>query len=279
MAISQLPPKLKDPGSFTIPCNIGNTFLGKALCDLGANINLIPLSIFRKFRSGEARPTMVTLQLANLYTVHPSGIVEKMLVRVDKFIIPKDFIILDCEADKDVPIFLGRPFLATVFGQDFEKCLSNLAAVLRRYEETNLVLNWENVILWLWKVEVVALPNSSAKAVLLLLHKNIFTRFGIPRAFISDEGSQYIGHQQILEKVVNPSQKNWSQHLEEELWAYRTIYKTSLGMSLYRLVYGKACNLPVELEHKAIWVLEMLNFDLHVAGKNWMLELNKLEKL
>ncbi|XP_054792441.1 LOW QUALITY PROTEIN: uncharacterized protein LOC129298065, partial [Prosopis cineraria] len=102
-----------DPGSFSIPCHIGNKFLGKALCDLGASINLMPLSIFNKLELGEARPTTVTLQLADRSLAYPRGVIEDVLVKVDKFIFPVDFIVLDCEVDRDIPIILGRPFLAT----------------------------------------------------------------------------------------------------------------------------------------------------------------------
>ena len=110
---NKLPPKLKDPGSFTIPCAIGDTYCGKALCDLGASINLMPMSVFRKLGIGEARPTTVTLQLADRSFAHPEGKIEDVLVRVDKFIFPTGFIVLDYEADKEVPIILGRPFLTT----------------------------------------------------------------------------------------------------------------------------------------------------------------------
>ncbi|KAI3769069.1 hypothetical protein L6452_00165 [Arctium lappa] len=108
-----IPPKLKDPGSFTIPCSIGGKEVGKALCDLGASINLMPLSVFNNLGIGEARPTTVTLQLADKTIAYPKGKIEDVLVQVDKFIFPADFIILDFEADKDIPILLGRPFLAT----------------------------------------------------------------------------------------------------------------------------------------------------------------------
>ncbi|KAI3445254.1 hypothetical protein Pfo_001919, partial [Paulownia fortunei] len=109
----KLPPKLKDPGSFTIPCTIGNSFFDKALCDLGASINLMPLSIFRKLRLGEAKPTTVSLQLADRSIKYPRRVIEDVLVKVDKFIFPADFIVLDMEEDQDIPIILGRPFLAT----------------------------------------------------------------------------------------------------------------------------------------------------------------------
>ncbi|KAJ9550857.1 hypothetical protein OSB04_014902 [Centaurea solstitialis] len=109
----KIPPKLKDPGSFTIPCSIGGQEVGLALCDLGASINFMPLSVFNKLGIGEVRPTTVTLQLADRSIAYPKGKIEDILVKVDKFIFPADFIILDCEVDKKVPIILGRPFLAT----------------------------------------------------------------------------------------------------------------------------------------------------------------------
>ena len=109
----KLPQKLKDPGSFTIPCTIGNAIFERALCDLGASTNLMPLSIFKRLGLGEAPQTTVTLQLADRSLKHPRGIIEDVLVKVDKFIFPADFIVLDMEEDKEIPIILGRPFLAT----------------------------------------------------------------------------------------------------------------------------------------------------------------------
>ena len=108
-----LPQKLKDPGSFTIPSTIGNAIFERALCDLGASINLMPLSIFKRLGLGEACPTTVTLQLADRSLEHLRGVIEDVLVKVDKFIFPAYFIMLDMEEDKEIPIILGRPFLAT----------------------------------------------------------------------------------------------------------------------------------------------------------------------
>ena len=109
----KLPQKLKDPGSFTVPCEIGGSVFEKALCDLGASINLMPLSIFRRLGLGEAKPTRVTLQMADRSIKHPRRVIEDVLVKVDKFIFPANFVVLDMDEDRDIPIILGRPFLAT----------------------------------------------------------------------------------------------------------------------------------------------------------------------
>ena len=109
----KLPPKLQDPGSFAIPFSIGNQVSGKALCDLGASINLMPLSMFKRLKLGEPKSTTISLQLADRSYQHPRGIIENVLVKVGKFVLPADFVILDMEEDDSVPIILGRPFLAT----------------------------------------------------------------------------------------------------------------------------------------------------------------------
>nr|XP_009613744.1 uncharacterized protein LOC104106818 [Nicotiana tomentosiformis] len=108
-----VPPKLKDPGCFTIPLAIGKDEVGRALCDLGASINLLPLSLLKKLNLGAPRPTTITLPLAGRSLPVLEGIIEDVLVRVGKFIFNAYFIILDYMADEEVPIILGQPFLAT----------------------------------------------------------------------------------------------------------------------------------------------------------------------
>ncbi|XP_038904497.1 uncharacterized protein LOC120090869 [Benincasa hispida] len=110
----KLPQKLKDPGSFTIPYTIGNLTVNKALCDLRASINLMPLSLYRKVDIGEVQPTMISLQQVDRTLTYPRGVVEDVLVEVGDFIFPADFVVLDMEENSEIPIILGKPFLATV---------------------------------------------------------------------------------------------------------------------------------------------------------------------
>ncbi|XP_047952285.1 uncharacterized protein LOC125197659 [Salvia hispanica] len=109
----KLSAKMKDPGSFTISCIVGDSQVGKELCDLGASINLMPFSFFQKLKIGTLRPTTITLQMADRSVSYPRGIVKDILVKVNDFFFPVDFVVLDMEEDRNVPLILGRPFLAT----------------------------------------------------------------------------------------------------------------------------------------------------------------------
>ena len=95
--LKNLPPKFKDPGSFTIPCTIGNQDIGKALVDLGASINLMPLSMLKKISGLEAKPTRMTLQLADNSIKYPYGVVEDVVVQIDKLKFSVDFVVMEME--------------------------------------------------------------------------------------------------------------------------------------------------------------------------------------
>ncbi|XP_009787804.2 uncharacterized protein [Nicotiana sylvestris] len=151
---NKLPQKLKDPGSFMIPVHIGNIDVGHALCDLGASINLMPLSLFKQLGLGAPRPTTVMLQLADRSIAHPEGVIEDVLLQIGKFIFPADFIILDYEVDELVPIILGRPLLDTgdaiikvregkmILRVDDEEVVFNVYKAIqlpRHYEELSMI--------------------------------------------------------------------------------------------------------------------------------------------
>ena len=111
------PVKYKDPGCPTNSCIIGNFNINKALLDLGASVNLLAYSVYEQLGLGELKPTKVVLQIADRCIYKPRGVVEDVLVKVDKFYFPIDFIVLDTQpishASTRIPVILGCPFLAT----------------------------------------------------------------------------------------------------------------------------------------------------------------------
>ncbi|XP_070055889.1 uncharacterized protein [Nicotiana tomentosiformis] len=100
--IHLMAPKLEDPGAFTIPCTIGRAEFAKALCDIGKSINLMPYSVFKTLKIGQPRPTSMRLQMVDRTIKRPLGVIEDVLVLVDKFILLTDFVIIDCEVDYEV---------------------------------------------------------------------------------------------------------------------------------------------------------------------------------
>nr|GEV22706.1 reverse transcriptase domain-containing protein [Tanacetum cinerariifolium] len=138
-------------------------------------------------------------------------------------------------------------------------------------------------------VEAKALPTNDARVVVKFL-KSLFSRFGTPKAIISDRGTHFCNDQfsrvmakygvtHRLSTAYHPQTSGQSDKLEDALWAFRTAFKTSVGCTPYRLVYGKSCHLPLELEHKAYWALKHANFDLKTAGDHRKLQLNELNEL
>ena len=168
---------------------------------------------------------------------------------------------------------------------------------------TYILVGVEYVSKW---VEAMPCRAEDHKVVLKLLKENIFSKFGVPKAIISGGGShlcnkpfenllskygvkhkmatpyhpQTSGQVELANREIKTIQmKDWSLKLLDSLWAYRIAYKTILGMSPYRLVYGKACHLPMEIEYKAWWAIKIFNLDMGRAGLKRLLDLNELEEL
>ncbi|GKC08236.1 reverse transcriptase domain-containing protein [Tanacetum coccineum] len=157
-----------------------------------------------------------------------------------------------------------------------------------------------------------ALPTNDARVVVKFL-KSLFARFGTPRAIISDRGTHFCNDQftkvmlkygvthrlstayhlqtsgqvevsnrglkHILESTIGENRASWSDKLDDALWVFRTAFKTPIGCTPYKLVYGKACHLPIELEHKAYWALKHGNFDLKTVGDHQKVQMNELNEL
>ncbi|GJZ32509.1 reverse transcriptase domain-containing protein [Tanacetum coccineum] len=165
--------------------------------------------------------------------------------------------------------------------------------------------------LYKW-VEAKALPTNDARVVVKFL-KSFFARFRTPRAIFSDRGTHFCNDQfakvmlnygvthrlstayhlqmsgqvkvlncslrRILERTIGEDRASWSDKLDDALWAFRTAFKTPIGCTPYKLVYGKACHLPIELEHKAYWALKHCNFYLKTAGDHRKVQMNELNEL
>ncbi|GJZ58675.1 reverse transcriptase domain-containing protein, partial [Tanacetum coccineum] len=155
--LKKFPKKLGDPDKFLIPCDFPELDECLALADLGASINLMPLSVWKQLSLPELTSTRMTLELANQSTVHPKGVAEDVFVKLRKFYFPANFVVVDYDVDPRVPLILGRPFLRTaralidVYGEELTLRVDDEAITFKvgqtsRYSRSYETVNQVNVI-------------------------------------------------------------------------------------------------------------------------------------
>nr|GEU65434.1 reverse transcriptase domain-containing protein [Tanacetum cinerariifolium] len=431
MLLKKLLEKLGDPGKFFIPCDFPGMDVCHALADLGASINLMPLSIWKKLSLPELTPTRMTLELADRSITRPKGVAKDVFVKeilledrcalvdvygeeitlqvndeaitfnlnqttrysstyddlsvnqIDIIGVAReeyareilgfsnnfsggnptltfepilsdssisltsfqgsDFILEEIDAYlkdesisseidhadfkakssieeppdlelKDLPSHLeyayleGVDKLPVIITKDLK--LDEKEALLKVLKSHKRVIAWKitdikgidprlctHKILMeedyklavqsqrrvnpkIHEVEAKALPTNDARVVVKFL-KSLFTRFGTPKSILSDHGTHFCNDKfaKVMSKMVGENRASWSETLDNALWAFRTAYKSPIRCTPYKLVYGKSCHLPIELEHKAYWALKHVNFDLKTMGDHQKLQLNELNEL
>ncbi|GJX54726.1 reverse transcriptase domain-containing protein [Tanacetum coccineum] len=389
--------KLGDPDRFLIPCDFLEFDNFLALADLGASINLMPLSIWKKLGLSGLNDTKMVLELADRTISKPTGVAENVFVKVGKFYFPADFVVLDFIADPRVPLILGRPFLRTAhalidvyegeitlrnddqsltlkcgdtpsisynnleslkkvdlidvtceeYSQEvlgfsdeiaygnpspgYDPIVSNSSPTLTPFGDSDFLL-LEEADTFLAIADDPTSPEVDEayydpEGDILLL-ESLLNRLDLPKHdsplgepstrvpkkgrmielpmikriipgqtcnVMENSNFQEIDTKEseinqpfhdpvvlafnIQSRTVGENRASWSDKLDDALWAFRTAYKTPIGCTPYKLVYGKSCHLPVELEHKAYWALKHANFDLKTMGDHRKLQLNELNEL
>ncbi|XP_070035238.1 uncharacterized protein [Nicotiana tomentosiformis] len=209
--------KLEDPGAFTIPCTIRSAKFAKALCDLGASINLKSYSVFKILDIGQLIPTSMRLQMTDRTMKRSLGVIEDVFVRVDKFILSTDFVILEYEVDYKVSIIIGRPFLAT------GKALCDVKA-----KELTFRVGDEQVVLHVCKF--IRQPNSN----------EVCSFVDLVTGVIVDDTSATINVGDILEVVL----LNFD---DEEMDGFMECVSFFQGMRSYNYAFRK---LSLDLENR-----------------------------
>nr|GEU36147.1 reverse transcriptase domain-containing protein [Tanacetum cinerariifolium] len=238
MLLKKLPEKLGDPGKFLIPCDFPGIDVCHALADLGASINLMPLSIWKKLSLPELTPTWMTLELADTLITRPKGVAEDVFIKNENLA-------------ADHLSRLENPHKDVLENKDINENfpLETLASL------SSGSTSWQGKI-----SQRDEMPQNAIQVC------KIFDVWGndFMLPFPSSKGNK--------ENLAS-----WSDKLDDALWAFHTAFITPIGCTPYKLVYEKSCHLPIELEHKAYWALKHVNFDLKTVERTKKLHDSKIK--
>ncbi|GJR08695.1 reverse transcriptase domain-containing protein [Tanacetum coccineum] len=231
MIQNKVPPKLGDPESFLIPCNFNKTFSCNALADLGASINLMPYSLYAKLSLETLKPSKMRVRLADRSFQYPVGIAKNMLVEVGKFTFPADFVILEMEEDRKVPLILGRPFLHTAdavirvkqkqlnLGVGTERMIFNIDSTMKHSYSNDDTFFSIDVVDEILEEDLDALLDESSKILHsiegTLLEEEIFAEFDEFMALTADENSDSDIEDPLFKKLTINTDYKIKTSLEE----------------------------------------------------------------
>ncbi|GKA90975.1 reverse transcriptase domain-containing protein [Tanacetum coccineum] len=308
--LNKLPKKLGDPGRFLIPCEFSGINTCNALADLGASINLMPYSVWKDLSLPELTPTCMTLELADRSITEPIGIAKDVrLMEIDATYYDPEGDILILEAllnseplpplpnHKDYSPGIRKELKvveAKTVKSSIEACLREISRDegRQRSYQGSKAPQAEAIFLELSDIKGVdpefctskilngrgqRTNSSESKTFAKVMLKYRVTHRLSTAYHLQTSGQVEVsnrGLKRILERTIGENRASWSDKLDDALWAFRTAYKTSIGCTPYKIVYEKACHLPVELEHKAYWALKHTNFDIKTAGDHRKVQLN-----
>ena len=266
----KLPPKCRDQGMFSIPCRIGNVYIEQAMCDLGASINVMPLSLYSTLNAGELKKTNLILRLADKSYVYPKGVLEDVLVQVDGLVFPADFYVLDMKDDhseKRHDILLGRPFLSTAktkinvyegtFSMEFDGEVVKFN-VMKSPNEVSSVCKVEIVDFGIQ--EVLELPQQDESDIVLdaSINKDCFEK-------LKKDDETHETYEEVMFQGIGITARNNSE------WVENIIPKPPwLTTSLEKIECVKSANLPPKLSWLSK-IMERSNFedDIMISKPPW----------
>ncbi|GJX21856.1 reverse transcriptase domain-containing protein [Tanacetum coccineum] len=238
----------------------------------------------------------MTLELADRSITQPIGIAEDVDLKVGKFQFPADFVVVDFDADPQVPLILGRSFLKTgralidVYEGELTLRVGKEAGYTFKFLLTPHIQEKTKFAESLWNIRYRRMPLAYAMhghvpngCMMAILYDMIGKKRGSLHwtllVFGIHSEIAFYRVARFSKRTVGENRASWLDKLDDALWVFHTAYKTPIRYTPYKLVYRKACHLLIEVEHKAYWALKHANFDLETAGDHRKVQLNELNKL